>query len=95
MRRQVTLQRLSRRGASGRLELRRLRIGVFRMARFVGMDARAVVGFSGVSSSRWCRWGGNDRAYVVADAVGIARRVTKVRSNGTPNRTRDMRDWQR
>jgi hypothetical protein len=86
-------QPVRRRGAPGPLELCRLRSGVFRMGRFVGLDSPALLGLSEVTACRRLRrCNGADVECVVGDVAQIARRVMKLRSNGTPDGTRDRDD---
>jgi hypothetical protein len=95
VRRQVMSQPVRRRGTPGPIELRRMRGGVFRMGRFVGLDTRALVGFSEVGTDhRSRRWSSNDVEQVLADAVAIAS-VIHFRSRGTPKRTPEIGDWKR
>ena len=97
MRRRVTSRPVQRRGAPGLLELRRLRIGLFRLGRFVDLDTRAVFGFTEVTTGHeGRRCGANDLDVVLAHAVEISRpRVIQVRSSGTPDPTRGTRDLER
>jgi hypothetical protein len=76
VRRQLTADRMQRRAAPGRAELRRLRAGVFRLGSFVGLDTRAVLRFSEViSGRRWRRCGSADLEEVVADLARLANRT--------------------
>jgi hypothetical protein len=93
VRRQVMSQPVRRRGAPGPLELRRLHSAVFRMGRFVGLDSPALLGLSEVSTCRRLRrCNGADVERVVGDVAQIARRVMKLRSDGTPDGARDTED---
>ena len=83
MHKDVRSEPLQRRAAPGRVELRRLRTGVFRLGSFVGLDTRAVVRFSEViTGRRWRRCGGADLEQVIADFAQLANRhVVSPRSN--------------
>jgi len=85
-----------RRAAPGRIELRRLRSGVFRLGSFVGLDTRAVVRFSeAITGRRWRRCGSADLELVAVDFVQLAiRREANARSDARPERTRGSGDWQ-
>jgi hypothetical protein len=85
---------VQRRPAPGRIELRRLRAGVFRLGSSIGLDARAVVRFSEViSGRRWRRCGSADLELVVADFVQVAvRRDADVRGSARPESTRSSGD---
>ena len=87
---------LQRRAPPGRIELRRLRNGVFRLGSFVGLDTRAVVRFTEViSGRRWRRCGSADLEQVAADFAQLAsRREANPRSDARPERTRGSGDWQ-
>ncbi len=89
MHRQVMSEPLQRRAAPGRIELRRLRIGVFRLGSFVGLDTRAVVRYTEViSGRRWRRCGSTDLEQAVADFVQLANRhEANPRSDARPDRT--------
>ena len=97
MRRHVMSRTLQRPDAPGPLELRRMRRGVLRMGRVVGIDTRAVVRFSGVTTGRrWRRCSGVDLEQVIGELTEIARRrVIQLQSNGMPKWSRNMRDWER
>jgi hypothetical protein len=77
-----------RRTAPGRIELRRLRVRVFRLGGFVGLDTRAVLRFSEVISGCRCRrCGSADLELVVADFTHLANRlVVSARSDDGPDR---------
>ena len=66
-----------RRGAPGRVELRRLRAGVFRLGASVGLDTQGVLRFSEViSGRRWRQCGSADLELVVSDLAQLATRAT-------------------
>jgi hypothetical protein len=76
VRRQLSADRVRRRAAPGRADMRRLRSGVFRLGGFVGLDTRAVLRFSEViSGRRWRRCGSADLEDVVADFAQLANRI--------------------
>jgi hypothetical protein len=79
----VGTELFERRGAPSRVELRRLRNGVFRLGSRVGLDTQAVVRFSeAVTGRRWRRCGIAEMERVVADFAQIANRIA-----ASPERT--------
>ncbi len=67
---------LRRRGAGGRIELRRLRTGVLRLGSSIGFNTRTVVQFSeAISGQRWRHCQGYDLERVVGELAQIGRRM--------------------
>ena len=76
MRTRLTAEPLRRRGAGGRIEVRRLRAGVLRLGASLGFNAQAIVRFSeAISGQRWRQCQGYDLEQVVGELALIERRM--------------------
>jgi hypothetical protein len=72
----VKAEPLRRQSAPGRMEVRRLRAGVFRIGASLGLQTRMVVRFSeAISGKRWRRCHRYDLEQVLADLAEVRRRM--------------------
>ena len=76
MRRPARAEALRRRGARGRLEVRRLRSGVLRIGASLGLQTQTVVRFSeAISGKRWRRCHRYDLEQVLSDFAEVRLRM--------------------
>ncbi len=78
VRKGLTTEPIRRRGAVGRVEVRRLRAGILLLGASLGFNTQAVVGFSeAISGQRWRRCGGFDLEQVVTELARIGGRMRR------------------
>ena len=84
----VMAEQFRRLGAPGHAEIFRLRLGVFQLGGYLGLETKAVVRFSeAISGQRWRRCGIAELEQVVADFAQLNSRVGRQRTDAVRAQT--------